>query len=165
MVAGGAVIGVVLVAGVAGVGTGVESAAASSTMSSTTTSSPLTLVQWKEQYEPAIGQIADDVDVVVVTGLKDAKHPTKQEAKAMISACQTWHSDAEKLPGEVPPIPLPSAERAWEQLVAASLTGSSDCTTALRRGVSSVTKDFHQQLALVNADERQLTSELGGSNQ
>ena len=53
----GAIVVGLAVAGV--VGAGVPAGAASS--AATTTSSPLTLTQWKTQYEPAIGQLADDV--------------------------------------------------------------------------------------------------------
>jgi hypothetical protein len=130
-----------------------------------TTTAPLTLSQWKAQYEPAVGQIADDALVVYDTGRKAAKHPTKKMVHTIVAACQAWHTDAEKLPGSVPPIPSTSAEKVWERLIAASLSGSSDCTAALQHGSKSVTKDFQKQLALVHADEGQLISELGTSTQ
>ncbi len=158
----GAVMGAVLVAAMAVVGVRAGSAATSTTPS-TTTSSPLTLVEWKDHYEPAIGEIADDVDLVVATGRKDAEHPTKKEARAIASACRTWHDDAETLPAEVPPIPMASAEKTWESLIAASLSGSSDCTAVLQRDSTSVVKDFHKELALVDADESRLVDELGTS--
>jgi hypothetical protein len=129
------------------------------------TTAPLTLSQWKAQYEPAVGQIADDALVVSDTGRKAAKHPTKKLVHTVVVACQTWHTDAEKLPGEVPSIPLGSAEKAWEQLVAASLVGSADCTAALQHGSKSVVKDFQKQLVLVHTYEGQLVSELGTSTQ
>jgi hypothetical protein len=131
----------------------------------TTTTAPLTLSQWKDQYEPAVGQIADDALVVYDTGQKAAKHPSKKKVRAIVTACQNWHTDAEKLPSEVPPIPSAPAEKTWEQLIAASLSGSSDCTAALQHGSKSVTKDFQKQLTLVHADEGRLVSELGTSTQ
>ena len=129
----------------------------------TTTTAPLTLSQWKDQYEPAVGQIADDALVVYDTGRKDARHPSKKKVRAIVTDCENWHTDAEKLPGEVPPIPSALAEKTWRQLVAASLLGSSDCTAALQQGSKAVTKDFQKQLALVHADEGQLVSELGST--
>jgi hypothetical protein len=154
---------VVGIAAVGALGAAVPADAAAS--SATTTSSTLTLAQWKTQYEPAVGQIADDVDVVVKTGVKDAKHPTKKEAKSMVAACQTWHADAVKLPVEVPPIPVATAEKMWQQLVTASLSGSADCTAALQHGVTSVTKDFRKQLVRVRSAEQGLITELGTSTQ
>lgn len=128
---------------------------------STTTTRPLTLAAWKAQYESAIGEIADDVLVVVDTGVANAKHPTKKKVEATISDCDKWHSDAATIPAEVPPIPLASAEKAWKRLIAASLSASSDCTGALGSGSEAGVKAFHEQLAIVDGAERQLVSEVG----
>jgi|HubBroStandDraft_6_1064221.scaffolds.fasta_scaffold781940_1 hypothetical protein len=155
----GAVVVGLAVAGV--VGAGVQAGAASS--AGTTTSFPLTLTQWKTQYEPAIGQLADDVVVVVNKGIRDVKHLTEQEVRTTVTACRTWHSDAEKLPAEVPPIPLAAAEKTWKDLIAASISGSSDCTAALQQGSRPATKDFQGQVARVDADEGRLVTELGTS--
>lgn len=137
---------------------------AASSATTATSTAPLSLTAWKQQYEPAIGQIADDALVVFDTGVKDAKHPTKKKVKAIVSACEQWHSDAEKLPGEVPPIPLTSAEKTWQSLISASISGSSDCTAALQDGTRSVVKEFQKNLALVDADESKLINELGAAN-
>ena len=103
--------------------------------------------------------------MVVNKGIRDVKHLTEQEVRTTVTACRTWHSDAEKLPGEVPPIPLPSAEKTWKALIAASISGSSDCTAALQRGSRSATKDFQRQVARVDADEERLVTELGTPTQ
>ena len=131
----------------------------------TTTTAPLSLAQWKDQYEPAIGEIADDALVVVDTGRRDAKKPTEKKVHAILTACRHWHDDAENLPGEVPPIPLASAEKTWQRLITASISGSADCAAALERGSKSATNRFQKQLALVNIDERKLIGEIGGSSQ
>ncbi len=136
-----------------------------SNASTPTTTAPLTLAEWKQQFEPAIGQIADDALVVFDTGKKNARHPTKQKVKSELASCRRWLSDAQQLPDTVPPIPLASAEKVWQSLIRASVAGSSDCVAALGNGSSSVVKDFHKQLVAVDADENRLVAELGGTGQ
>jgi hypothetical protein len=136
-----------------------------SSPSSTSTTARLTLAEWKQQFEPAVGQIADDALVVFDTGKKNARHPTKQKVKSELTSCRRWLNDAQELPDKVPPIPLASAEKVWESLIRASVAGSSDCVAALGNGSSSVVKDFHKQLAVVDADESRLVAELGDTSQ
>ncbi|HVX22992.1 MAG TPA: hypothetical protein VHB02_16735 [Acidimicrobiales bacterium] len=131
------------------------------TLASTATAGG-SLAQWKAQYEPAIGQIADDVLVVYVTGKKRAKHPTKEKVQATIADCRRLYRDATKLPGEVPPIPLPSAEKSWRALVAASISGARDCLAALQHGSTKAAREFPKQLARANTRERELVRLLGG---
>ncbi len=129
----------------------------------TTTSAPLTLAEWKAQYEPAIGQIADDALVVYDTGRRNAKLGTKKSVKATITLCQKWHHDATTVPQEVPAIPSAAAEGNWRGMVSASISASSNCLTALQRGSKPATKRFLTQLALVDDRERLLVKELGGT--
>jgi len=131
----------------------------------TTSTSPLTLSDWKAQYGPAVGEIADDALVVFATGKKNAKHPTKKKATTMVGLCRKWHKDALTVPQQVPPIPVARVERVWQTLVTASLSASSDCVTALQSGSSSATKDFRKQLARVHDAEKTLVAEFGRAGQ
>jgi hypothetical protein len=117
---------------------------------STTTSAPLTLAEWKTQYEPAIGQIADDALVAYDTGKK---------------ICQQWYHDATTLPHEVPAIPSVAVEKNWQGLVSASVSASSNCLAALQRGSEPAAKKFVKQLVLADDRERVLVKELGGTAQ
>ena len=131
----------------------------------TTTSAPLTLAEWKAQYEPAVGQIADDALVAYDTGKKNAKHATKKSVKATITICQQWYHDATTLPQKVPAIPSAAAEKNWRGLVSASVLASSNCLAALQRGSKPAAKKFVKQLVLVDVRERVLAKELGGTAQ
>lgn len=147
-----------VVGGIALVGPGC--AAASGT---TTTTAHLNLAQWKHSYESAIGKIADGALAVWDTGHKRAKDPTEKKVKATIASCRRWHDDAETVPGEIPPIPQTSAERAWNGLVSASLSASADCLTALQDGSRPAARDFEKEMAAVSNDERTLASQLAGN--
>lgn len=162
---GGAVLVLCLVAaGVEGTaGASSTPTTAATTTTTTTTSLPPAVAAWKAKYEPAIGQLADDALVVWDTGQRNAKHPTGKKVKATLSTCRQWLGDAQKLPGEVPPIPEAAAQKTWEALVSASLSAASACVTALTRGSKPAARKFGKALLLVHGDEARLIDELGGT--
>jgi hypothetical protein len=138
--------------------------AAATTVTSTTTA--LTLAQWKQRYEPVVGQLADDALAVVKAGTaKSGASASKRAAQVRrtIAACNKWQQDSTRALSEAPTIPSPPAQATWQQLVAASVRAASDCSAALERRTQSDAKDFRAQLTLVNRDEGRLVGELKGT--
>jgi hypothetical protein len=133
---------------------------------STVTTTTLTLAQWKQRYEPVVGQLADDAVAVVKNGTAKSGAGAQKRAaqvRRTIAACDKWEQDSTRALSEAPTIPSPPAQATWQQLVAASVRAASDCSAALERRAPSDTKDFRVQLTLVNRDEGRLVSELKGT--
>jgi|GEM_PF-4764280 len=135
------------------------------TNAASTTTTTLTFSEWKTQYGPAVGEIADDALVVFDTGRRNAKHPTAKKVKAIVAACRKWHNDAETLPGKVPPIPNSKMESLWKRLVSDSLAASYDCVAALQNGSKSAAAAFRKKLVSVHSDETALVREFGSTGQ
>jgi hypothetical protein len=133
----------------------------STAMTSTTTA--LTLAQWKQRYERVIGELADDALAVVKSGTaKSSANQSKRTAQVRqtITACTRWKNDSAGAGQKAPPIPSVPVQATWRQLIAASARAASDCSLALRSGTTPYATDFRAQLSLVNKDESRLVSEL-----
>jgi hypothetical protein len=130
----------------------------------TTSSTSLTLDQWKQRYERDVGILADDVLVVVDDGKRAQHHDTKAKVKTTIKDCGTWASDAGKARTAAPPIPMADAEQAWTTMISASARAASDCLAALKHGSRRSAKDFQEQVKIVNNDEVTLNRDLNGSS-
>jgi hypothetical protein len=129
-----------------------------------TSSSTLTLDQWKQRYEHDVGILADDILVVVDDGKRAQSHDTAAKVKTTVNDCRTWASDARQAGTAAPPIPMADAERAWTTMIAASGRAASDCLAALQHGSRRSAKDFQKQLKVVNQDEVTLNRDLNGSS-
>lgn len=145
------------------VGASSSKLAAAGTDAASTTTTALTLSEWKAQYGPAVGEIADDALVVFDTGRRNAKHPTAKKVKAIVAACQKWHNDAKTVLGKVPPIPNSQVEAVWQHLVADSVAASYDCVLALQDGSKAAAMTFRKKLVSVHTDEASLVSEFGST--
>jgi hypothetical protein len=128
-----------------------------------TSSTALTLDQWKQRYERDVGILADDVLVVVDDGKRAQHHDTTAKVKTTVSDCRTWASDARQARTAAPPIPMADAEGVWTSMIGASAHAASDCLAALQHGSRRSAKDFQKQLKIVEQDEVTLTHELNGS--
>ncbi|HVX21128.1 MAG TPA: hypothetical protein VHB02_07260 [Acidimicrobiales bacterium] len=159
----GAVVAAWLAAGLSMCGPAAATGPSTPAGSATSTSAPLTVDQWKSRYEPAVGQLADDALVVWDTGSSGARRPTTGKVRSTVAACRRWHDDATTLPGRVPAIPLAAAERAWRQMVSASVAASSACVQALRAGSKGAIARFRRGLALVHTAEGRLAHQLDGT--
>jgi hypothetical protein len=129
-----------------------------------TSSSTLTLDQWKQRYERDVGILADDILVVVDDGKRAQSHDTAAKVKTTVNDCRTWASDARQAGTAAPPIPMADAERAWTTMIAASGRAASDCLAALQHGSRRSAKDFQKQLKVVSQDEVTLNRDLNGSS-
>jgi hypothetical protein len=130
----------------------------------TTSTTVLTLDQWKQRYEHDVGILADDVLVVVSDGKRAQHHDTKAKVRTTIKDCGTWASDAGQARTAAPPIPVAEADRAWTTMINASARAASDCLAALKHGSRRSAKDFQKQLKIVNNDEVILNRDLNGSS-
>ena len=129
-----------------------------------TSSSTLTLDEWKQRYEHDVGILADDILVVVDDGKRAQSHDTTAKVKTTVNDCRTWASDARQAGTAAPPIPMADAERAWTTMIAASGHAASDCLAALQHGSRRSAKDFQKQLKIVEQDEVTLNRDLNGSS-
>ena len=129
-----------------------------------TSSSTLTLDEWKQRYEHDVGILADDILVVVDDGKRAQSHDTTAKVKTTVNNCRTWASDARQARTAAPPIPMADAERAWTTMIAASGHAASDCLAALQHGSRRSAKDFQKQLKIVEQDEVTLNRDLNGSS-
>jgi hypothetical protein len=130
------------------------------------TTAPMTLAQWKQQYEQVIGVLADDALVVVSDGKPSKTRLSKSKeaakVKQTVADCTKWHKDALQAPGMAPPVPSAPVQKNWTALMTASTAASADCLTAFHTGSKSAATKFRHQLYLINQDEGLLTAELGG---
>jgi hypothetical protein len=133
-------------------------------LAAATSTTTLTLDQWKQRYERDVGVLADDVLVVVDDGKRAQHHDTKAKVKTTIKDCGTWASDAGQARTAAPPIPMAEAERAWTTMIKASARAASDCLAALKHGSQRSAKDFQKQLKIVENDEVTLNRDLNGSS-
>ncbi len=161
MVIAAAVMGLTAVLGTSPAWATTTAVDTATAMTSTTTA--LTLTQWKQRYERVIGQLADDALAVVKSGTaKSSANQSKRTAQVRqtIAACTRWQNDSAGAGQKAPPIPSVPVQATWRQLIAASARAASDCSLALQTGTTSYATDFRTQLALVNKDESRLVSEL-----
>jgi hypothetical protein len=138
-------------------------AGAASTASTTTTtnSASSAIKTWRTKYGlHSIGVIADDVLLVVDTGIRDAKHPSKKSVNDALSHCRQLLTDSKQVPSQVPPIPSAAAQKTWLNLINSSIATSSACVTALQSGSSKAAKSFVRNLRKVELYERRLTRQL-----
>jgi hypothetical protein len=133
-------------------------------LAAATSTTVLTLDQWKQRYERDVGILADDVLVVVDDGKRAQHHDTKAKVKTTVNDCRTWASDAGQARMAAPPIPMADAERAWSTMISASARAASDCLAALKHGSRRSAKDFQKQLTIVEKDEVTLNRDLNGSS-
>jgi hypothetical protein len=136
------------------------------TVASTSTTTALTLNQWKQRYQSVITRLVDDALTVVKDGAVKSGADRSQlaaEVKRTMAACNTWRVDAQRALGQAPAIPLAAAQATWRQLVAASGRAASDCWQVLTTRNPSKASDFRAQVALVYGAEGRLTSELSGA--
>lgn len=160
----GVVVGALAVSGTLQT-TGAGAADTAASTATTLTEAHLTLSVWKHHYESAVGVIVGDIFIVVATGEKESKNPTKKSEEAALSHCQKWLDNAKKIPNEVPKIPVPSAQENWHDLIQTSIVASSACVAAISRGSTSAA---HKFLAILSQAEsyghrliRQLKSPKG----
>jgi hypothetical protein len=128
-----------------------------------TSSTALTLDEWKQRYEHDVGILADDVLVVVDDGKRAQHNDTTAKVGTTVSDCRTWASDALQARTAAPPIPMADAERAWMTMIKASAHAASDCLAALQHGSRRSAKDFQKQLKIVEQDEVTLNRDLHSS--
>ncbi|HSZ37977.1 MAG TPA: hypothetical protein VK773_12865 [Acidimicrobiales bacterium] len=142
---------------------GTSSSQSIANVASASSTSALTLEQWKQRYEQDVGVLADDILVVVDDGKRAQHHDTTGKVKTTVNDCRTWASDARQARTAAPPIPMAGAESAWTSMIGASAHAASDCLAALQHGSRRSAKDFQKQLKIVEQDEVTLNGDLNGS--
>jgi hypothetical protein len=154
---------ILLVLAMAGAAASTVASASPTTTAPRTT--PLTMAQWKQQYQPVITRLANDALTVVKAGAGTSSTDQSKvavQAKETLAACNSWRHDSGRALGLAPAIPSAAAQATWRQLVGASGRAASACSRALETRNPSAAKDFRTALTTVYRAEGRLAAELNG---